>query len=234
VSDRNRLTFRCHIDKHEWSAIPNSILRGSGCPKCKFRKLSVLYKRSNKIISRIGDRLVVDVSTPSHPNGTMAILAKDLETVNTIGRAFIGVHGYCYVNCGHQLLRVHRIVMGVADPVVEIDHKDGNRTNNLRDNLRECTSSQNKMNMRRRKDNTSGEPGVYRHKQTDKWQAYITVDGKTRSLGLYERFEDAVAARREAVVKYFGEFAYDPAQNATLTQSQASRSMTAIPMRSTT
>ncbi len=45
--------------------------------------------------------------------------------------------------------------------------------------------------------NTSGQTGVYRHKKTGKWIAQITFQGKTRYLGSYETFEEAVKARQK-------------------------------------
>ena len=48
--------------------------------------------------------------------------------------------------------------------------------------------------------NSSGVTGVCRHKASKKWQAYINVDNRRKTLGLFENFEDAVAARLQAEV----------------------------------
>ena len=55
----------------------------------------------------------------------------------------------------------------------EIDHIDGNRLNNQRNNLRLATSSQNKANRCPRKDNRSGYKGVSWHAQRQCWTARI-------------------------------------------------------------
>ena len=39
--------------------------------------------------------------------------------------------------------------------------------------------------------------------------AYIAIDKKQIHLGLFDKFEDAVKARKEAEDKYFGEWSYD-------------------------
>lgn len=39
-----------------------------------------------------------------------------------------------------------------------------------------------------------------------KYRAYITVHKKTIGLGQYDTFEDAVKARLEAEIEYFGEY----------------------------
>jgi hypothetical protein len=87
----------------------------------------------------------------------------------------------------------------------EIDHKDGNHYNNRISNLREATHSQNHMNHKLQRNNTSGVTGV--KQRGGKWQATIKVNGKDINLGYFYDFDDAVAARHDAEDKYFGEFA---------------------------
>lgn len=53
---------------------------------------------------------------------------------------------------------------------------------------------------------TSGCRGVYFDKKTNKWRARLKFKGKLMNFGSYTRFEDAVAARKEAEETYFGEF----------------------------
>ena len=57
------------------------------------------------------------------------------------------------------------------------------------------------------KNNTSGVPGVSWNKSKNKWIARIGKGYKNISLGSFLIFEDAVTARKEAEIKYFGEFA---------------------------
>lgn len=54
-----------------------------------------------------------------------------------------------------------------------------------------------------RKNNTSGVPGVYFDKQKKRWRSYIRCQGKNYFLGLYDKFEDAVKARKEAEERLF-------------------------------
>ena len=60
--------------------------------------------------------------------------------------------------------------------------------------------------MKKPSTNTSGYKGVGFHKQRNKWRARIMVDNKDISLGLYDTIEEAIKARKEAEIKYFGEF----------------------------
>ena len=49
-----KIRFRCLIDMHEWSAIPNNLLMGHGCPLCSFRKSSERLLRTNEeFLSRL-------------------------------------------------------------------------------------------------------------------------------------------------------------------------------------
>lgn len=75
------------------------------------------------------------------------------------------------------------------------------------ENLRECTSSQNQYNTRKRGHNTSGFKGVVFYPYGFKnWHAKIVVDGKTRSLGYYKTKEEAAEAYQRAAKEIAGTF----------------------------
>ena len=56
-------------------------------------------------------------------------------------------NGYLRVNINGRLVRIHRIVAEAFIPntfdLPQVNHKDGNKTNNTIDNLEWCTSSEN-------------------------------------------------------------------------------------------
>lgn len=54
--------------------------------------------------------------------------------------------------------------------------------------------------------NSSGHNGVYLNKKSNKWAAQITFEGKTFYLGSFDKIEDAVAARKKAEERMYGEF----------------------------
>lgn len=96
-----------------------------------------------------------------------------------------------------------------ANHEIVIDHKNGNKLDNRRSsNLRFCTYSQNTVNTPMRLDNTSGTKGVSYHKQTNKWRAYIHHHKIQRHLGLFIKKFNAIKARKEAELKYHGDFAW--------------------------
>jgi hypothetical protein len=92
-------------------------------------------------------------------------------------------------------------------PRGNIDHADGNPSNNRLANLRECNQSQNMANSRLSSNNTSGVKGVTFEKSVGKYRARIRVRGKMISLGLHETLDQAAAAYEQAARRYFGEFA---------------------------
>ena len=92
-------------------------------------------------------------------------------------------------------------------PTADIDHIDGNRTNNRISNLRAATRSENLANARKHAHNTSGAKGVYFDRQRGKYQAHITHQYKYYHLGRFDTFEQAVAARRDAAERMHGKFA---------------------------
>lgn len=118
--------------------------------------------------------------------------------------------GYVWIAAGGRKVLAHRLAWFVEhgiEPDGAIDHINRNRTDNRIANLRLASASQNQMNRGAQRNNTSGVPGVARDKSGRRWQAYIKVQGARRHLGIFERIEDAISARRAAQAVLFGEFA---------------------------
>ena len=105
---------------------------------------------------------------------------------------------------------MHRVIMNVSDNKIYVDHIHGKETrnDNIKSNLRLATPSQNNMNKTLQRNNTSGTTGVYFKKNANKWIASITINKKEIIIGRFDNIEDAIAARKEAEEKYFGEYRY--------------------------
>jgi len=103
--------------------------------------------------------------------------------------------------------RLHREVLGITDPDVEVDHVNGNGLDNRRANLRIATAQQNQANRSAQANNASGLKGVSWHKRDRKWRAHIRIAGKQHSLGYYATREEAAGAYDVAAVEAHGEFA---------------------------
>lgn len=99
----------------------------------------------------------------------------------------------------------HRVIWALVHgewPTNQIDHINGNRADNRIENLRAATAQENAQNTKLPADNTSGVIGVSWRKRDSKWHASIKANGQAIFLGYFECFEDAVAARKAAEVKF--------------------------------
>jgi hypothetical protein len=128
---------------------------------------------------------------------------KDILWHTNIDGYIVSSHGVC----------LHRIVMNCPKGLY-VDHIGGDDTtnDNRKSNLRITTNSQNLMNRRLQKNNTSGVTGVSWNKLGNKWEAYIKINKKIIHLGRYAEKEDAINARKKAERKYFGEYSYEYSQ----------------------
>jgi len=112
--------------------------------------------------------------------------------------------GYLRIHVDGVTYLAHRLAFlmhyGRA-PIGEIDHIDGDPSNNAISNLREATRLENSRNRR-------SSAGVSRHKLRIKnpFQARIKHNGKARSIGVFPTFEAAREAYEREANKHFGEF----------------------------
>ena len=109
---------------------------------------------------------------------------------------------FCVKIEGKQFnILAHRLAWFIANgsiPDDEIDHLNGIRDDNRISNLRCVSRSVNMRNARMPSNNKSGFIGVSFVKQTGKWRAKATGDGKRIHLGYFTSIDEAVA-----VVKAF-------------------------------
>ena len=87
-------------------------------------------------------------------------------------------------------------------PEDQIDHINQVKSDNRFCNLREVDTVGNARNRKRPADNTSGCIGVNWHRRDGKWQAKITIHGKTLFLGKFTDIEDAIYARKQAEIDH--------------------------------
>lgn len=91
-------------------------------------------------------------------------------------------------------------------PSGEIDHIDGDRSNNRICNLRIATKSQNQCNSKKSARNNSGFKGVHWNTRKNMWQAQIMLNKRQHNLGYFETAKDAHAAYAAASERMHGEF----------------------------
>ena len=106
-----------------------------------------------------------------------------------------------------RTVKMHRLIVGVTDPSVLVDHKDGDGLNNQRSNLRVCTRQQNNKNRRAVGVGSSGFKGVGFHSRDKVWWATIGSEGKDFYLGSFKTEIEAAKAYNDAALRLHGEFA---------------------------
>ena len=112
----------------------------------------------------------------------------------------LSTKGYFRVRLDGQNYAVHRIVWSLAndqciDPALELDHSNGERTDNRPENLKPCTRRENGQNMLCNR-SKFGMAGIQPNR--GQWQACIWVNYKRIFLGRHPTKEAAHAANLEA------------------------------------
>lgn len=136
-----------------------------------------------------------------------ALYAQHLKRIGKIAGK-TNAEGYRQVRVGHKTYSEHRIAWLLTYgylpkfPEFEIDHINGNRSDNRISNLRVVTRSQNQRNAGIPVTNKSGVRGVFWDKVNKKWKASIRNGIKPIHLGSFSTRDEACHARKEAEKAY--------------------------------
>lgn len=134
------------------------------------------------------------------------------EIFSKINKRVVGCEtggGYLCLNINQKMYKAHRIAWLLHYenwPENEIDHIDGNPSNNIISNLRSAQHFENCKNRKLNKNNKSGHKGVSWSKKRQKWRVDICIDKKWKIIGFFENIEDAVISREKEESKFYGEY----------------------------
>ena len=122
----------------------------------------------------------------------------------------IGKDGYCTFQLKGKHYTNHKVIWQLVYGEIPygyvVDHRDRNRSNNSRANLRLATFSQNLQNS---KGKGKYLKGARLNKKTGKWYASITEDGRLKYLGSFNTELAAHKAYLAAAKILHGEFFND-------------------------
>lgn len=138
--------------------------------------------------------------------GRHALVDPEDEALVGAYRWYVGKNGYV-ISYPHKrgYLLLHRL-LAVPRESESVDHRNRNKLDCRKDNLRIASPRQNAWNSIGQSDSGSKYKGVAFHKRAGKWEAYIQAHGKKRHLGLFANEEDAAHAYDCAAEEVQGEF----------------------------
>jgi hypothetical protein len=117
--------------------------------------------------------------------------------------------GYIEIWINKKIYKAHRLAwlyVHGSIPSEHIDHVNGDKADNRIENLREANNTTNHWNEVIRATNLSGHKGVWWHKQSGKWEAACRIGGKQKTVGRFERIEDAVEAVKKFREQHHGQY----------------------------
>lgn len=147
---------------------------------------------------------------PLKHGGVVTVDDRDYEALIALGPWRLSKEGYAVQGQG-SAQPMHTVVMQLAGRKLgpTTDHKNLNKLDNTRRNLRAATHRQNKVNSGPPKTNTSGYRGVSLLKKTGRWRVSIRNEfGKSIYLGTFEDKIEAAKAWNHASRLINGEFGY--------------------------
>lgn len=178
----------------------NVALESAGCESLERRKTQFITK------SQIAEYLKYDpftgLFTAIKSHGTRWKIGSIVGHKNNSGYVTISLKG--------KLRKAHRMawiyMYDVDIDGFQIDHINGNKSDNRISNLRISTHQQNMFNMKKKKTNKSGVKGVHFDNRCNKWRAQTSINKKRVHLGLFDSIRDAERVIYEFMNKNHNDF----------------------------
>lgn len=148
-----------------------------------------------------------DVSVGYTTSGiTFLIDTEDLDRVSKYCW-YKNNQGYIVSRIGNKIIRLHRFILNINGDRI-IDHKNRDKKDNRKVNLRIANYQQNSVNRGAGRNSTTGVKGVSKSKNGERYVAIVYKDGRRIHIGTYDTIEEARQARIKKEIELFGEFAF--------------------------
>lgn len=145
--------------------------------------------------------------------GAVALVSPEDYEMASLYKWHLTSHGYAarHDYASGETIYLHRLLNRTPDGM-DTDHRDRNKLNNTRENLRTATTPQNTANASKQRGRSSQFKGVCfimgkGENRVDRWVAYVTQNKKRHHLGYYVSELDAAFAHNLKAKEFFGEFA---------------------------
>jgi len=177
---------------------------------------SITYRDSNEILTNGEISKIILRDSFGSVTGEAIIDSNVLPLIKNM-KWHMNAQGYAVSRPDGKYVRLHHLILGTSWKELsknknQIDHINMNPLDNRVSNIRYANSGQNRTNASKREfmngvKTSSRFKGVYLHTQMKKWNAYISIDNKRHSLGLFKNESDAGRAYDRAAIDTYGEFA---------------------------
>ncbi len=173
---------------YDRSVFPSTFHRSKYCGLACFRRSSI---RSTVTVNGSSATLLLAC-------GAVSLISP--EDAEWIARSAWSIDTQGYVSGARG--RLHVLIARPAAGTVA-DHRNRNRLDNRRENLRCVSAIVNARNHGRHSTNTSGVTGVCFDARSGRWRAYIDAGGR-HELGTFRQKDEAVAVRKQAEAELWG------------------------------
>lgn len=161
----------------------------------------------------MGTKMEVIINSKKHGTKVLIIDSEDFNKLENRS-VYLSAAGYAKIKLNGKAKHVHRLIMGVDDPKIIVDHINRNVLDCRKDNLRLADDTTSSFNRGKRNGGklSSKYKGVSkvspRVNASKPFLARIQISKEKRiSLGYYFDEREAAMAYNKAAIYYFGEFA---------------------------
>jgi hypothetical protein len=197
----NGVTFLCAFER-DGEQCPNTSRTSAGLcaghdqQRRRGESLSPLAPRSQPNKVRIEGEIahLTLTDTRGRPCGEVAIDTSDLALVAGTRWHLHRTETTGYAAAAGGIL-LHRIIMGVPDPAVEVDHVDGRGLWCLKSNLRLVSRAENAQNVCRAQRGRDMR-NVHWNRRDGHWMVRVRRDGRVRCFGQYDNVDEAKGIAR--------------------------------------
>lgn len=170
--------------------------------------LKRISREPNKIITKDNYAEVILYDKNQKEKCKALIDREDIDRVKDY-KWYQGSSGYAQSdNVEGQRVLLHKFLMK-SEGFDYIDHVNSDKLDNRKSNLRFVTGSQNNYNREYSSNFENEDIGIYYNKDKNLWKTYIGYKNKRIYLGGFKDKKDAIKARRQAEIEYFGEYHYN-------------------------